>query len=205
MQHCRVGRPNAAPPPAAPGYVIAILCRDFPLPVSRNRCSGLVAWTRDYLPGHCGAAASASAAAAPRILSFIMRSLIRLLLDERPSSRYFIPGAVQIIEIAQRMLNWVALEHSRYRPARRSISIDEHVHKFHVWKFASKTASDIEFDRHIFRLTPASVSPLTNHSRICPMPLCSRPTPTGSRASVYRARAGPPCWRQWRPRRLQDL
>src|SRR5882724_2160849 len=47
--------PTAAPPPAAPGYVIAIPA----VGISRFPCRaidalGVVAWTRDYLPGHCG-------------------------------------------------------------------------------------------------------------------------------------------------------
>jgi hypothetical protein len=34
-------------------------------------------------------------------------------------------------------------------------------------KFASKTASDVEFDRNVFRLHAAQRSPLVNHPRIC--------------------------------------
>src|SRR5882724_493265 len=47
--------PAAAPPPAAPAYVIAILA----VGISRFPCRaidalGVMAWAGDYLPGHCG-------------------------------------------------------------------------------------------------------------------------------------------------------
>src|ERR1700680_103030 len=47
--------PAAAPPPAAPGYVIAIPAVGISrLPRRAIDALGVVAWTRDYLPGHCG-------------------------------------------------------------------------------------------------------------------------------------------------------
>src|SRR6202035_1397484 len=103
-----------------------------------------------------GAMARTRAAAAPRILSFIMPSLILLLLDERRASRwrfrFLFQGAVQIIE----MLSGCEFDRSQ------SIAdIDQRADQSQlmsrctnstVWKFASKTASDIEFDWHILRL-----------------------------------------------------
>ena len=47
--------PAAAPPPAAPGYVVAIPAVGISrFPRRAIDALGVMAWAGDYLPGHCG-------------------------------------------------------------------------------------------------------------------------------------------------------
>src|ERR1700730_4858173 len=111
-----------------------------------------------------GAMARTRAAAAPRILSFIMPSLILLLLDERRASRWRFRFYSKERFKSLRLLSGCEFDRSR------SIAdIDQRADQSQlmsrctnstVWKFASKTASDIEFDRHVLRPNAGERQPL---------------------------------------------